>query len=421
MKGDSLKEKAKKFPECAGVYLFKDAKGRPIYVGRAGSLKKRIASYFLPRADRRVREMVSESASLSFLKTDTLLEAVILEAKLIKKYWPKFNVRERDDRSFVYLFVDLSRNFPRPVIVRGREAEKYWTAGGLPRKTRGEPRILRGKLLGPFQSYRLLKTALGLARKAFPFSVCSPTDGRACFHYQIGLCPGVCVNKADMKEYRENVKNLVLFFKGEKKKLFRRLKRDYPEKIAALKQVEDAALLSESKSSFSGVAAKRVEGYDISHFFGKEAVGAMVVFTDGEKDPSQYRLFKIRGGESVRQNGRKGGNYDDAAMLREVLERRLNHREWPFPDVVFVDGGLNQVRAAKKVLAAERRPVPVVGLAKSGGRSAAASSADRLIVAASKKSARELLSASKSFFQAVRDEAHRFAITFNKKRRTLRL
>ena len=393
-----IKEKAKKFPESPGVYLFKDGNGRVIYVGRASSLKKRIASYFSARADARTKELVAEATGLSFRKTATLLDAVVLEANLIKKYWPKFNVRERDDRSFVYLVIPRSEKFPRPLIARGRETEKF--------------RPFKAEIIGPFQSYRLLKTALSLARRIFPFSDCSGSapaaagrEKRPCFYYQIGLCPGVCAGKADEREYKKNIRNLILFFRGEKRRLLQKLKKENPEKIKALIHVQDVSLLgaSEGRRPFSGGRKLfRVEGYDISHFFGKNPVGAMVVFTDGEKDPSQYRLFNIRAGE--------GRNFDDLAMLEETLERRLNHPEWPLPDVIFVDGGLNQVKIAKKVLAKNRLSIPAVGLAKSAGRSAAKAAGDKLIIANAKKSARELLRTSRALFQEMRDEAHRFAI-----------
>ncbi len=401
------KEKTKFFPDSSGVYLFKNRKGQVIYVGRASSLKKRIANYFSAVADARTKELVAEAAGLSFRKTATLLDAVVLEANLIKKYWPKFNVREKDDRSFVYLVIPSSQKFPRPLIVRGREAEKF--------------RPLKAEIIGPFPSYRLLKTALALARKIFPFSDCSgsvplaaESERRPCFYHQIGLCPGACAGKADEREYKKNIRNLALFFRGEKRRLLKKLKEENPEKIKALKHIQDVALLSGSEfcppAAGQNSTLRRIEGYDVSHFFGKNPVGAMVVFIEGRKDPSRYRLFNIRGGN--------GKNFDDLAMLEETLERRLNHSEWPLPDVVFVDGGVGQVKVALKTLRRRRLPMPVVGLAKSAGRSAAKSRGDKLIIANAKKSVRELLALSKDFFQAVRDEAHRFAVASNKRKRS---
>lgn len=401
-----LKVTAKKFPNSPGVYFFRDKAGRPIYVGLAGSLKRRIASYFRAK-EPRIIEMVEAAHTLDFQKTDTLLEAVILEANLIKKYWPKYNVVDKDDRSFIYLVI-LPGDYPRPVIVRGRELEKY--------------KPVKAKVFGPFESFYILKTVLSLIRRIFPYSTCRPlngkpssakaTAGRPCFDYQIGLCPGACIGVITPKEYKNNIKNLELFFRGQKVNLIKKLKKENPEKIMALLRVQDVALFAGSGRATGGsgsLTSGRIEGYDISHLSGKEPVGAMVVFENGEKNPSQYRLFKIKGVAG-------GRNYNDLEMIKEVLTRRFKHPEWQRPEIVFVDGGISQVKIAREVLAKNNIFVPVVGLAKTGGHSASAYTRDKLVIANSKKSVRELILASKMIFQSVRNEAHRFAIGFNRRR-----
>lgn len=400
---EKLKNISGKFPNSSGVYLFLDKNKKPIYIGRAGSLKKRIASYFRAK-DPRIQEMVQSAKGLKFQKTSNLLEAVIFEANLIKKYWPKYNVKEKDNRSFVYLAITSpstgsGQELPRVLIIRGRDLEKYGAADA--------------KIFGPYQSFRILKVALDLVRKIFPFGKCMPNQGRPCFDYQIGLCPGVCIGAISQKEYKKNIDDIVLFFSGHKKRLLKKLKKNNPEKIKALEYVSDVALLQELEKITGQKregAYGRIEGYDISHLFGRNAVGAMVVFENGEKNPSQYRLFKIK-------NLKEGGNYNDLEMLKEILERRVEHKEWSYPDIVFVDGGLNQVKVAKEVLARNNIFIPVVGLAKTGGHSASAYASDKLIIANSKKSSRELLIASKRIFQAVRNEAHRLAIEFNRRSR----
>ncbi|MDD5547836.1 MAG: GIY-YIG nuclease family protein [Candidatus Pacebacteria bacterium] len=388
-----IKKQSKKFPNLPGVYFFRNKKGKPIYIGRAGSLKKRIASYFRTK-DLRIQEMVLSAHSVDFQKTSTLLEAVILEANLIKKYWPKYNVVDKDDTSFAYLVI-LPGLYPKPIIVRGREMEKYLH--------------LKAKIFGPYQSFRLLKTALELARKIFPFSVCTPNSGKACFYYQIGLCPGACIGAITPEEYKKNIKNLILFFSGEKKKLIKELKRDNPAAIKALEHVQDVTLLagSDTVRVLGGGLNGRIEGYDISHLSGKEPVGAMVVFEGGERNSSQYRLFKIRGSKTQ----------SDVDMLKEVLERRLRHKEWTMPQFIFVDGGLGQVKAAREVLRRNNMFIPIVGLAKTGGHSASAYSADKLVIANVKKTGREMVLASKKMFQEIRNETHRFAISFSQRRR----
>jgi len=388
-----LKNKAKFFPNSPGVYLFLDKKKGPLYIGRAGSLKRRVASYFLAKRDFRIAEMVSEAASITYQKTSTILEAIILEANLIKKYWPKYNVRDRDDRSFVYLVI-LKGKYPKPVIVRGRQLQQY---GALSRE-----------VFGPYQNYRLLNTALGIARKIFPFSTCA-SDTKPCFYYQIGLCPGVCVGAIGVKEYGRNIKNLALFFRGERKRLLRKLEKENPEKIKALKHVRDVALISADnfRPSIFNKGGVRIEGYDISHLSGQEPVGAMVVFENEARNPSRYRLFKIRGAKTQ----------SDTDMLQEVFARRLKHKEWPYPNIVFVDGGVAQARAGQNILKKYNVSVPVVGLAKTGGHSAAAYQQDKLIILGAKKNAREIIFSSKRLFQQIRNEAHRFAIAFSRKRR----
>ncbi|MBI4133009.1 GIY-YIG nuclease family protein [Candidatus Uhrbacteria bacterium] len=457
---------AKKIPNAPGIYIWRDAHKKPLYVGRAGSLKKRIASYFRKDVDPRIAQMVAKAASLSYETTGTLLEAIVLEAHLIKTHWPDYNVLDKDNRSFVYLVI-LAGEFPKPVIVRGRDLQKY-TVSAV-------------ETFGPFLSYRLLRTTLELARKIFPFSTCqsnystrhsrhpryfrhperskgsrsgetrdsSPrqgevqNDGRGkpCFHYQIGLCPGVCVGAVTPTEYRNAIRNLMLFFRGEHKRLRAKLMRENPGAILALNHIEDVALLQHSdvaRRTSPQLAGKRIEGYDISHFFGTTPVGAMAVFENGEPDTSQYRLFNIRGlsEPSFRHSKKNEGphspnrqlsrdssaspqndtNYDDIAMLKEVLTRRLAHTEWSLPDIVFVDGGTAQVRAAVSVLKAHNLALPVVGLAKGGMHSASSYATDRLYIANAGTMGKTLLASSRRLFQQVRDEAHRFSIRAGRRR-----
>ena len=399
-----LLKKSKKFPNSPGIYWF-SKKEKKIYVGKAASLRKRISSYFRGK-DLRIAEMVSEADNISFKKTNSVLEAVILEANAIKKYWPKYNIKEKDDRSFVYLVISMG-DYPKIFIARGREVEKYiYPSHNSPRG-----QLCGDLVFGPYQSYRILKTALNLARKIFPFSFCKPFDGahgKPCFDYQIGLCPGVCIGAITKTEYKKIIKNITLFFRGEHKRLFKKLKKENPEKIFALKHIEDVALITANK--VLSLAPKRIEGYDISHFGGKDPVGAMVVFSNGQVDNSQYRLFKIKNTKN---------NFDDLAMLEEILERRFNHKEWPMPDIVLIDGGKNQIARTKKVLSELNIFVPIVGIAKILGHSGSAAEADNLIFENAKPSVKKLLLSSRQLLQQVRNEAHRFAISFQRRRRKI--
>src|SRR3990167_11240963 len=271
-------KKSKKFPNSPGIYWF-SKKGKRIYVGKAGSLRKRIASYFRA-SDQRIKMMINEADNIAFKKTNNVLEAVILEANAIKKYLPKYNIKEKDDRSFVYLVIP-KEDFARPFIARGREVEKYIYPHMIPRG-----QICGHLVFGPYQSYRTLKIALNLARKIFPFSNCQSDKNKPCFDYQIGLCPGICVGAISKKDYQKNIKNLILFFRGEHKRLLKKLKKENSEKIFALNHVNDIALINNSKfASLREISrrgrnfAQRIEGYDISHFGGEKPVGAMIVFS----------------------------------------------------------------------------------------------------------------------------------------------
>lgn len=455
---EKLKKLSKKFPNSPGVYFWRDIKGTPLYIGRAGSLKKRIANYFTGRVDPRIREMTETAVALDFEVTETLLEAIVLEANLIKQYWPKYNVLEKDGKSFMYMVV-TDEEFPRLLMVRGRELQRYET---------GKVKTLA--VFGPYQSYYLLRKALEIVRKIFPYSNCKPghssfskgggasgrrrisilpfekgvlqqeggispaqnpspqavpsllqRENKPCFHYQIGLCPGVCVGVIDAKTYRNNIRNIILFFRGDKKQLLKKLQKENPDAILALKQVRDTALLADSDVLLRGnqLTDRRIEGYDISHLSGQEAVGAMVVFENGEADPGQYRLFNIRGSASASTTDYRlptTHSSDDLAMLEEVITRRLRHSEWPLPQIVFVDGGANQVKRVNAVLKKHNLILPVVGLSKAGQHAASSAGADKLVVANAKKAGKELIIASRNLFQQVRNESHRFAINARRKR-----
>ena len=410
---EKLIKKSKFFPNNPGIYWF-SKKGKRIYVGKAASLRKRISSYFRNK-DLRINVMINEADNISFKKTASVLEAVILEANAIKKYLPKYNIKEKDDRSFVYLVISKG-DYPKIFIARGREVEKYIYPHMIPRG-----QICGHLVFGPYQSYRTLKIALNLARKIFPFSACRPAGDlpkgdkpKPCFDYQIGLCPGICVGAISKKDYQKNIKNLILFFRGEHKRLLKELKKENPEKIFALQHVNDVALINNSKIENLKLkienSAQRIEGYDISHFGGKEPVGAMIVFSSGKADNNQYRLFKIK---SVKNN------FDDLAMLEEILQRRFHHKEWPMPDIILVDGGKNQIARVKKVLSELNIFVPIVGIAKTLGHSGRAYSGDKLFFTNVKPSVKKLLISSKIILQRVRNEAHRFAISFQRKRRKI--
>ncbi|MFA5754059.1 MAG: GIY-YIG nuclease family protein [Patescibacteria group bacterium] len=382
-----LKNKLKTIPKKPGVYFWLDKKGKILYVGRATSLKNRLSQYFQKGIDSRIGEMVASAADLKYETTETLLEAIILEAKNIKKYWPKYNIVDRDDRSFIYVVIPKTP-YAKPLVVRGTDLKKFPTT--------------KAKVFGPYQSWHLLQNALRLIRRVFPYGTCRPNSGRACFDYQIGLCPGACLGLISAKEYQKNINNICLLLGGEKKRLVARLMRDNPDKIKVLRHLQDVSLLSR-EDNLKEKKINRLEGYDISHLQGKESYGSMVVFEDGEANRQEYRLFKIK-------DAPEG---DDERALAEVLLRRFKHPEWSLPELIMIDGGSPQISFLSRVLSAHNIEIPLVGISKLAG--------DRLVfMAGIKKPWRDLANNIKPTLLKLREEAHRFA-NYGRKRGTFSL
>lgn len=384
-----LSDHAKLFPDRPGVYRFLDAKGEILYIGRATSLRKRVANYFTKRIDARIAEMVSLARDVRYEQTDTVLEAIILEANLIKKHWPKYNVKDKDNRSFLYIVIPKA-DFPKPLVVRHRELEKF--------------SAIKADIFGPYQSVTLVKNALKIIRRIFPYSTCSIGSGKPCFDYQIGLCPGACVGAISKADYQKNIKNIKLLLSGKKELLLKRLAKEYPEKAASLKHIQDVSLITRDELVREHSEAHRIEGYDISHLTGKETYGSMVVFTDGEADKEQYRLFAVKDVAAS----------DDLHALEEVLTRRLRHDEWDMPDLVMIDGGRPQVDHIAGVFRRKNITIPMVGISKYAG--------DALVFPlGTKQSVRALAESLKPVLLRVRDEAHRFAGRASRRKRDRRM
>lgn len=374
-----------KLPDKPGVYMFISKQGGILYIGRATFLKRRVASYFRNDLDPRIKEMVSLAVKIKHYVTETVLESFILEANLIKKHWPKYNVREKDDRSFVYIVI-AKADYPKPIIARGKDLKKIPSGSA--------------RIFGPYKSLRIVREILKIARRIFPYGTCLPNQSKPCFHYQIGLCPGICIGAISKKDYQKNINNLILFLSGGKKRLIKKMMKDNPQKAESLKHIQDASLLIREESIGVGrEKLNRLEAYDISHFAGKETFGAMVVFRNGMENKDEYRLFKIKNAPPN----------DDLAALKEMIERRFKHQEWPFPDLIVIDGGRPQILAVARVLQDNNIKTPMLGISKLQN--------DKLIFpTGTKKSFQELAEASKNILLRARDEAHRFA-NFGRKRR----
>ena len=398
-------------PELPGVYVFRDYQKRPLYIGRATSLKDRTKSYFsndlIETRGPRIVDMVTKAKSVTWETTDSVLEAIILESALIKKYQPHYNVDERDDKSSYYVVI-TDEAWPRVFLTRARDFDAS--------KSRGELKYSVKKVFGPYIHSGLIKEALKILRKMFPFKDAKSFDSRhASFYEALGKSPKG-TDENSRRRYQRTIANLIMFFEGKKKQLQAKLAREmnvHAKKMEfeeagkikrllyALDHVNDMALIKEEGRKGFGVGAEfklqnfRMEAYDIAHLSGTNVVGAFTVSVNGEFATSEYRKFIL----TVQEN-------NDTKNLKEILSRRLNHTEWTYPDLIIVDGGEGQLNAAKEVLSARRVTIPVVGLVKDERHKARLIIGDIGIADTHKKEIIQLNS-----------ECHRFAIKFHRDRR----
>jgi len=433
--------KNNQLPDNPGVYLYYNAAGDLLYVGKAMSLKKRVTSYFSKKYQRdddpyarRIGTMVQEIAKIDYVETPTVIEALVLEANYVRTKKPYYNVLLQDDRSFLFL-VFTNEDYPKPVLKRGLELARE---GILPFMSVEEVKKIAGHkylaVYGPFTSPGALRKALELLRKIFPWSECNPPDERhgvrPCFYVHIKLCPGVCTGSISKAEYRKSINGLMRFFDGKKLTVIKQLEKQMKaaaaklafehagvlkRRVFALQHIRDIAVLTRDFSPLPYEnpdkefvnALGRVEAYDISNTSGTNSVGSMVVFESGRPAPSKYRKFRIKTVEGP----------NDVASLQEVLSRRIKRAEtfpntWPLPDVMVIDGGKPQVNAVQAILDQEQVRVPIVGLAKGADRKK-----DELIYDHDDTFLARVVQAQKPLFQRARDEAHRFAQSYHKQLR----
>jgi excinuclease ABC subunit C len=404
-------DKVEKLPDAPGVYFFigalnqegKSRKERNIlYIGKATSLRNRVRSYFsseiLETRGPRIVKMLSKATDISFKKTDSVLEALILEASLIKKYQPKYNALEKDDKSFSFVVV-TEEECPRVFSVREREL--------LFRKVNEYK-----KVFGPFTNGGQLKEALRILRKIFPFRGKNDAPlfnekNKSRIYQEIGLAPDI--TKLGKKEYLRTIRHLILFFEGKKKNIQRQLENEMGKaikvrnfehaselkrRLLALKHINDVALLkSEVRNTKSKI---RIEAYDVSHTMEANRVGVMVVVEDGEAKKREYRTFNIKTASS-----------GDVSALKEVLERRLNHIEWQPPRIIVVDGGKAQKYATESVLREFGYSIPVVAVTKNKRHRPEQIMGNR-----------ELVTKHEHSILLANAEAHRFSLFHHRKKRS---
>lgn len=364
-----LEKKLKDLPKEPGVYFHKDASGEIIYVGKAAILRNRVRQYFQASRNRdsKTELLVSEIVDTDWQVVDSEVEALFLEAEMIRRYMPRYNILLRDDKAMTYARINFKDKYPNLTFTR-------------------RPLDDGADYYGPFLSAFALKKALKYLRRAFPYSTHTVLPKRACLQYHLGLCPGPETGDLDEKAYKTNLKKLIRVLKGQRKTLIAELEKDMKayaaesefEKAAvtrnqlfALKNLghqvifsdkefqdisKDHALVELTKLLGLKKPPRRIEGYDISHMSGTDTVASMVVFTNGASDKASYRKFKSR----------IPGN-DDFAHMREAMTRRFsekNIKAWGMPDMLLIDGGKGQLGAALSVLREKDIKIPVIGLAK---------------------------------------------------------
>jgi len=402
-----LKKKIEEIPAFPGVYFFKNELGEIIYIGKASQLKKRVSSYFAaPMLSPKNKSLVSLIRDIDYIVTGSAQEALLYEAHLIKKYKPKFNVVSRDDKAYPLLELTVGEEYPRLFITR--------------RKKNND-----ALYFGPFTDAKALKQALALMRKIFPLRTCKKMAKEACLNYYLKQCLAPCVYKEKKDIYWKIAKDVILFLEGSRKELISRLSkrmakyseaREFEKAVVTRDQIKAHVSLTtprrEAKAALEKIkellglkdAPKRIDAFDISNYSGKEAVGSLVSFVDGEPKKVNYRRFKIKFVKRI----------DDYAMMREVIERAgraMCEAKEKRPDILLIDGGYGHLRAVLRQL--EESGILGINVA------ALAKEHEHLYVEGRQKPI-ELFKFPQALFliQRIRDEAHRFAISYHHKLRS---
>lgn len=413
----------RELPTKPGIYIFKNEKGKPIYVGKAKDLKKRVSSYFLKSdLESKTLRMLSDAKSLSHIVVSSEVEAFLLEANLIKKFKPLYNIRLSDDKFYPYLEIN-KKPIPYVIITRKKIEDK------------------NKAYFGPYTSTTDLKIVLKILRRIFPYQSVKNHPNRRCLYYHLGLCPCIPIYPERLPQYLKDIKKLIYFFEGKKESVVKELVKDQKENIIneefekageIQKKIEKIEFITSQNydpfayeqkpdlyferiknelASLKQILAKysidttlnRIECYDISNIQGTNATGSMVVFENGDVSKKEYKKFKIIFKKTP----------DDFAMHQEVMSRRLKHPEWGKPDLLVIDGGKGQVSSVLKVLLMNKNTTPVIGLAKKEETivipiQTVGYNFDFIEVKLPKSTP------GVNLLRRIRDEAHRFAITYHK-------
>ena len=430
-----LEAKLKELPKEPGVYFHKDASGEIIYVGKAAVLRNRVRQYFQKsRArDAKTEALVAEIVDTDWMVVDSEIEALFLEAEMIRRYMPRYNILLRDDKSMSYIRVDYNSDYPTVSTTR-------------------RPLDDGAKYFGPYLSAHSVQQALKSLRRVFPFATRRIAgQKRATLYYHLGLDPGLEDGKTSLEDYRSNLRKLMAVVEGKRKSVERELEKEM-KAAAGREDFERAAKIRNqyyalqnltrqvifSDKEFLDISKdhalnelvnvlslkdfpRRIEGYDISHMQGTNVVASMVVFTNGVSNKGEYRRFKTK----LEHN-------NDFYNMNETIKRRLSEKNlqaWGKPDLILIDGGKGQLDAAIRARnEMGQQNIPFIGLAKReeqiviqkdesnvslneqalfnlGGFFAAS---DEFILVNIPHSTNVI-----KLLQRIRDESHRFAITYH--------
>lgn len=409
---ESLKQKLKELPALPGVYFHKNSAGEIIYVGKAAVLKNRVRQYFQKSVkDPKTEALVREINDTDWITVDTEMDALFLESEMIKRYMPKWNILLRDDKTVSYVRIDIKSEVPYISFTRTPQDDK-------------------ATYIGPFYGKSAVEKAVRILRHIFPYYD-KPYTGKKTLNTDLGLTPGIEIGRTTPADYKRNLKKLIRYLEGDREKLLKDLEKtmnaeakkgnyelaaEARDQLMGLRELKKKIVFSDKEfldiSSDQALKQlqellglvnppRRIEGYDISHQSGENTVGSMVVFINGASARSEYRKFKIRTSKN-----------DDLKSMKEMLERRLKHKEWDFPDLIILDGGKTQVNAILPLV--KPYGIPVIGRDKSGDHSRNAKV--KLIIPSSLELKYLELPTNSHIARLIArvdEESHRFAITYH--------
>lgn len=431
---DALKAKLATLPKTPGVYFHKDAAGKIIYVGKAAILRNRVRQYFQNSRTRdpKTEALVAEIFDTDWVEVESEVDALFLEAEMVRRYMPPYNILLRDDKSLLFVRIDHKSDYPTVTFTR-------------------RPLDDGAEYYGPYMNGWAVKRALKYLRRIFPYAI-KKQEGTlgSTLYQQIGLDPGVESGKTSLKDYRQNLTKLSQYLRGQRVALTKQIEKDMKQaakdqdfeqaaklrnQLFSIKELGKQIIFSdhefldiskdkalEGLSELLGIEKlRRIEGFDISHMGGTDVVASMVVFTNGIPDKTAYRKFKLK----VQQN-------NDFASMNEVLSRRLsekNRKAWGIPNLFLIDGGKGQLGAAIEARDKQGMSyIPMIGLAKRDEEIVVHHTKSNAIINDAWCRANNVLLATSDDFallllekdsdivkllQRVRDESHRFAVSYH--------